>query len=133
MSELSKLSRRERQIMEVVYRHGEATLSQMREEIEDPPTRAALRSILNILEDKKHLRHRKEGREFVYSATKSRVAEGRSAFNRIIDTFFDGSLGQALATHLASPDADYSQEEINDLIQHLEQAKATKHSGRTKG
>ena len=124
MSALSKLSRRERQIMEVVYRRGEATLTQILDEIESPPTRAALRSILNILESKRHLCHRKEGREFVYSPVKSRSSEGRSALNRIIDTFFDGSLGQALANHLSAPEADYTQEEINDLIQHLEQAKA---------
>lgn len=112
--------------MEVIYRYGEATLTQILEEIEEPPTRAALRSILTILEDKRHLKHRKEGREFVYAPTLSRSTEGRSALNRIINTFFDGSLGQALATHLSSPDADYTQDEIDDLIDHLKQAKTDK-------
>lgn len=114
--------------MEIVYRQGEATLTEILQGIESPPTRAALRSILTILEDKGHLKHSKKGREFVYSATTSRSSEGRSALNRIIDTFFDGSLGQALATHLASPDANYTQDEIDDLIGHLNVAKAKKQS-----
>lgn len=118
--------------MEVVYRHEEATLTRILDEIEKPPSRAALRSILTILENKKHLKHRKAGREFVYAPTKSRTSEGRSALNRIIDTFFDGSLGQALATHLASPDARYSQREIDDLIDHLEQAKLQNRTGKKK-
>ena len=109
--------------MEVVYRHGEATLTRVLEEIESPPTRAALRSILRILEEKGHLKHRKEGREFVYQPVKSRATEGRSAFNRMLDTFFDGSLGQALASHLASPGVRYSEAEIDDLIEHLDAAK----------
>ncbi len=121
MSELSQLSRREREIMEIVYQNGTATLSTILERVQDPPTRPALRSILGILENKGQLKHSKSGREFVYQPTSARKKVGRSALKRVLDTFFSGSLGEAVATHMSSPDGDLSDEDLDELMKLVEE------------
>jgi predicted transcriptional regulator len=121
MSDLSKLSRREREIMEIVFALGEATLTEILERVENPPTRPALRSIIGILETKGRLTQgKKRGREFVYRATESRKRAGRSALGTVIDTFFSGSIGNAVATHLNDPRASYSEEELAELAALIE-------------
>ena len=121
MSEFSQLSRREREIMEIVYEAGTATLTEILARVQDPPTRPALRSILGILESKGQLKHGKSGREFVYRPTAARKRVGRSALRRVLDTFFSGSLGEAVATHLSDPDGDLSDEDLDQLMQLIEQ------------
>src|SRR5688572_24754343 len=111
-----RLSRRERQIMEVVYaRGGEATASDVLAALPDPPTRTAVRTLLRILEGKGHLTHRKAGREFVYRPTRPRGQVARSALRRLLDTFFGGSLEQAVATYMADPKAKLSDAELHRL------------------
>ena len=78
MADPGQLSKRERQIMDVIYAHGEATVSQILAGIPSPPERGALRTLIRILERKGHVAHRQEGREFVYRPTKPRGAAGRS-------------------------------------------------------
>src|SRR5258706_8702206 len=112
MSELTQLSRRERQIMELVYARGEATASDVLQSLPDPPTRTAVRTFLRILETKGHLRHTKRSREFVYHPVRRRERAGKSALMRVLETFFDGSLEKALAAHLSDPDAEISPEEL---------------------
>jgi len=127
MSGLSKLSRREREIMEIVFALGEATLTDILERVDDPPTRPALRSILGILEDKgKLVRGSKRGRELLYRATESRKRVGRSALGKVVDTFFSGSLGDAVATHLSDPKAKLSDAELDELAQLIESKRAQK-------
>ncbi len=126
MTTLAKLSRRERQIMEIVYALNSATLSEILDRVENPPTRPALRSILGILENKGHLTHDKRGREFVYRATRSRTTEGRSALKRVLDTFFSGSIGEAVATHFSDPKANYSEEELAELVESIKRAQNRK-------
>jgi predicted transcriptional regulator len=121
MSELSQLSRREREIMEIVYRNGTATLTEILARVKDPPTRPALRSILGILESKGHLKHGKRGREFVYRPTLPRKRVGRTALKRVVDTFFSGSLGEAVASHLSDPKGDLSDEDLDELMALVEQ------------
>ena len=123
MAALTKLSRREREIMEIVYALREATLSEILDRIDSPPTRPALRSILGILENKGHLTHQKRGRQFVYQPTQAREQVGRSAFASILQTFFDGSLERAVASHFTDPNAKYSDEDIEELVAHLESLK----------
>ena len=94
------LSRRERQIMEVVFARGEATVNQICAEIPDAPTDMAVRRMMHILEEKGHLRRRKEGREVVYLPAQSKARAGLNALQRVLDTFFDGSLDEALAAQL---------------------------------
>src|SRR5947209_20065267 len=103
MADPRQLSKRERQIMDVVFAHGEATVSQILAGIPDPPMRGALRTLLRILEKKGHLTHRKQGREFLYRPTQPRGQAGRSALRRVLDVFFGRSLENAVAAHLSDP------------------------------
>src|SRR3954468_7077917 len=104
MSDPLQLSKRERQIMDVIYAHGgEATVTRVLAEMPDPPMRGALRTLLRIMERKGYLTHRQEGREFIYRPTKPRGQAGRSALGRVLDVFFGGSLEHAVAAHLSDP------------------------------
>jgi BlaI family transcriptional regulator, penicillinase repressor len=103
MADPRQLSKRERQIMDVVYARGEATVSDVSDGIPDPPMRGALRTLLRILESKGHLTHRKQGREFIYRPTEARGQAGRSALARVLNVFFGGSLENAVAAHLSDP------------------------------
>jgi BlaI family penicillinase repressor len=111
----SQLSRRERQIMDIVYAHGEASVSDVLAEIPDPPARGALGRLMTILENKGHIRHYQKGREYIYQPTVSARKAGPSAMRRVVDTFFGGSLRQAVAAHLAQKDTDISDEELRRL------------------
>src|SRR6187402_895943 len=102
MPEPSELSRRERQIMDAVFALGEATVNQVVAAIPSPPTAMAVRRMMHILERKGHLRRRPAGREVVYAPCQPKGAAGRQAFERVLETFFGGSLEDALAAHLHS-------------------------------
>ena len=99
MSDQSHLSKRERQIMDVVYAHGEATVTTMLAEMPDPPMRAHCARCYRIkrVERKGYLSHRQDGREFDYRPTQPRGQAGRSALGRVLDVFFNGSLENAVA------------------------------------
>jgi predicted transcriptional regulator len=125
MADPSQLSKRERQIMDVVYAHGEATVSQMLAEMPDPPMRGALRTLVRILERKGHLTHRQVGREFIYRPTQPRGQAGRSALGRVLDVFFNGSIESAVAAHLSDPRraGKMSPDELQRLSDLIEQAR----------
>ena len=114
-----KLSRRERQIMDILYAHGGATTMEVWRDLPDPPTDMAVRRLLHILEEKGHVRRRKRGREFVYVPKRSKGTAGKAAFQHVLDTFFEGALDEALAAHLAKKQSNVSPEQlqrIQDLI-----------------
>ena len=90
-----QLSRREREIMAIVYRLGQATVGEVLEAMDDPPSYSAVRSTLNILENKGHLAHRHRGNRYVYLPTVDRTAARRSALEQLVTTFFDGSAADA--------------------------------------
>ena len=92
MPQPSELSRRERQIMDVVFAIGEATVNQVVEAIPSPPTAMAVRRMMHILEEKGHLRRRQSGREVIYAPRQTKAKAGRTAFERVLETFFGGSL-----------------------------------------
>ena len=119
----SQLSRRERQIMDIVYAHGEASISDVLAEIPDPPARGALGRLVAILENKGHLKHYKKGREHIYQPTVPAQKAGPSAMRRVVDTFFGGSLRQAVAAHLAQKDTDIPDEELKRLARSIRQAR----------
>jgi predicted transcriptional regulator len=119
----SQLSRRERQIMDIVYAHGEASISDVLAEIPDPPVRGALGRLVAILENKGHLKHYKKGREYIYQPTVPAQKAGPPAMRRVVDTFFSGSLRQAVAAHLAQKDTDISDEELKRLAGLVRQAR----------
>src|SRR5690349_14784507 len=96
------LSRRERQIMDIIYRRGEATAAEVMLDMPAPPvSKTAVRTFLRILEEKGHLQHMLQGQTYVYRASQSRQKAGRSALRRVLNTFFDASLEKALAAHLS--------------------------------
>src|SRR5881275_449899 len=109
------LSRRERQIMDIVYRRGEATAADVLDDLADPPSKTAVRTLLRILEEKGHLVHRQEGLTYIYRPSRPRSRAGRSALQRVLQTFFDGSLEKAVAAHLGDPASELSAEELRRL------------------
>jgi BlaI family penicillinase repressor len=125
MADPRQLSKRERQIMDVVFARGEATVAQVMGGIPDPPMRGALRTLLRILERKGHLTHRRLGREFLYRPTQPRLPAGRSALGRVLDVFFGGSLEHAVAAHLSDPRraAKLTAEELRRLSDLIENAR----------
>jgi predicted transcriptional regulator len=92
-----QLSRRERQIMDVIYARGQATAAEVAAALPDPPSYSAVRALLRILEQKGHLRHQEEGPRYVFLPTVSRDRARRSALRNLVRTFFDGSPAQAAA------------------------------------
>jgi len=123
MDEQSRLSRRERQIMEIVFARGTATATEVRAAMADPPTRTAVRTLLKILEGKGYLQHETRGREFVYQPTQPRRRVGQSALRGLLHTFFDGSLEKALAAHLTDPETHPSPEELKRLARLIGEAR----------
>src|SRR4030095_2713355 len=102
MSAPHRLSRRERQIMEIVYRLGEATAAQIHEQIEDPPSYSAIRALLRILVEKEHLLHRADGPRYVYAPVVSRSKARSAALAGVVENFFEGSAVRAAAALLGS-------------------------------
>jgi len=119
----AEYSRRERQIMDAVFALGEATVNKIVETIPDAPTSMAVRRMMHILEEKGHLKRREEGREVVYVPRESKDKAGRSAFQRVLETFFGGSLEEALAAHLAARKGGVTTEERERLISLIEQVR----------
>jgi predicted transcriptional regulator len=124
MADFTRLSRRERQIMDVVFARGRATVHEIRTALPAPPTPMAVRRMLAILQDKGHLKREKRGREFVYLPRQSKQAAGLKALRQVLATFFGGSVGAALASHLEKPGTELSGDDlarltklINDLSQ----------------
>ena len=126
MDEHAHLSRRERQIMDIVYARGQATATHVMEDMADPPTRTAVRTLMGILEEKGHLEHHKQGREFVYTPTRARERAGQSSLSRVLDTFFDSSLEKAVSSHLLNSRADVSEAELKRLAQLIRAARKNK-------
>jgi predicted transcriptional regulator len=118
-----KLTRRERQIMDVLYRKGRATAAEIMEEIPDPPGNSAVRAMLSVLEEKKHIRHEAEDLRYVYMPVVPREKARRSAVTHLVDTFFDGSAEQAVATLLSVSARSLRPEDFDRLAALIEQAK----------
>jgi BlaI family transcriptional regulator, penicillinase repressor len=118
-----RLSRRERQIMDIVYARGAASALQVHADLPDPPSQTAVRTLLRILEEKGHLKHRQEGLKYIYQPSKPRGRAGRSALRRVLETFFDGSLEKAVAAHLSDPTAELAPEELERLASLIRQAR----------
>lgn len=123
MDEQSRLSRRERQIMDIVYARAEASATEVWQSLPDRPSRTAVRTLLRILEEKGHLRHEKRGRQFVYHPIRPRRGAGQSALRQVLHTFFDGSLEEAVAAHLAHPGSELSPDELKRLAKLINEAR----------
>src|SRR5690348_13331787 len=119
----TQLSRRERQIMDVVYRLGRATAADVLDGLPEPPSYSAVRTMLRLLEEKGHLRHEQDGPRYVYVPTVARDRARRSALDHLVRTFFDGSTEDVVAALLARTDRP-SDEELERLALLIEQARA---------
>jgi predicted transcriptional regulator len=117
------LSRRERQIMDVVYQLGAATAAEVQERLPDPPSYSAVRATMRILEEKGHLRHYEDGPRYVYEPTVARDAASRSAVRHLLSTFFGGSVEQAMTALLDATDRKLSRDEVDRLSRLIEQQK----------
>jgi predicted transcriptional regulator len=122
-SRYEKLSRREREIMDVVYRAGEATAGEVLKGLADPPSYSAVRATLRILEEKGHLSHRRDGRKYVFRPTVSPKTVRRSALGKVVKTFFDGSTGEAVAALLDMSAKNLSDEELARLKEMIDEAR----------
>jgi predicted transcriptional regulator len=113
------LSRRERQIMDVVHRLGSGTVADVRAQLDDPPTYSTVRALMNTLESKGHLRHEQRGRAYVYAPTVEPEVARTSALRRVVDSFFGGSPTDAAVALLGmSGDLDdAAQERLQRLIE----------------
>ena len=125
--ELNTLSRRERQIMDIIYTRGQATANEVLENLSDPPSYSAVRALLRVLEEKGHLRHTLDGQRYVFSPTVARERVQQSALRRVLQTFFDNSTEEAVAALL-----DISQERLSDEeLERMEKLiKQTRREGR---
>jgi predicted transcriptional regulator len=117
------LSRRERQIMDILYRLGSATAAEIRANLPQPPSYSAVRALLRILEEKGHLRHHYDGPRYVFTPIVPRPAAQKSALRQMLRTFFDGSATLAVAALLDMSARDLSDDELEQLGKLVEQAK----------
>ncbi len=116
-------SRRERQIMDVLHARGQATAAEVLAALPDPPGYSAVRALLRILEEKGHIRHRRDGARYVYLPRVSRETASRCALNRVVSTFFQGSVAQAMAALLETSDTQLSDADLTKLQQIIQQAR----------
>ena len=123
MPDKDTLSRRERQIMDVLYRLGAATAAEVQSNIPEAPSYSAVRALLRILVEKGHIRHSYDGPRYVYSPIISRPVAQKSALKQLVKTFFDGSTSNAVAALLDMSGKDLSDSELDRLAKIVEQAK----------
>lgn len=117
------LSRRERQIVDILYAHGRATAAEVQAALPDPPSYSAVRAMLRILEDKGHVRHDQDGPRYVYLPTVARENAKRSALRHMLQTFFDGSAEQAISALLDESSSRLSDAELDRLGRLIAQAR----------
>jgi len=120
------LSRRERQIMDVLYRTGRATAAEVQAGLPDAPGYSAVRTMLRILEEKGHVRHEADGPRYVYIPTVARDRARRSALKHVLNTFFEGSASQVMAALFELSSRDLADDEIARLRQLIDTAKQKK-------
>jgi len=117
------LSRRERQIMDVLHAKESAAAAEIRTALPNPPSYSTVRALLRILEEKGHVRHRQDGARYIYLPCVSREVASRSALKRLVTTFFQGSVTQAMAALLETADTRLSDAELDKLRQMIKQAR----------
>ena len=118
-----QLSRRERQILDILHARGRATAAEVRALLADPPGYSAVRALLRILEQKGHAKHRRDGIRYVFLPTAPRAQASRTALRRVLATFFGGSVGPAVAALLEVSDTRLPESEMNKLQAIINKAK----------
>lgn len=120
---LGNLSRRERQIMDVLFQRGRASAADVQEALPEPPSYSAVRALLRILEEKGHIRHEADGPRYVYLPRHDRDKARQSAMRHLVQTFFNGSTGEAIAALLGSEGGRLTADEIDRLAVMMGQAR----------
>ena len=126
------LSRRERQILDVVYALGRASAAEVVTRLPDAPGKTAVRTFLRILEEKGHLVHEEDGRTYIYLPSRPRERAGAGAFRRVLDVFFGGSLEEAVAAHLGESAADLDDAQLKRLAGLIRDARKSRQTARIK-
>ncbi|MGA3185669.1 MAG: BlaI/MecI/CopY family transcriptional regulator [Bryobacteraceae bacterium] len=121
------LSRRERQMMDILYRRGRATAAEVHELLADPPSYSAVRAKLRVLEEKGHVRHEAQAARYIYSPVVARDKATESALRHLLSTFFDNSAEQAMTALLALRPGKFSREKLDELSELIERAKKEGH------
>ena len=109
--------------MDIVYRRGEVTAAQIQADLADPPSYSAIRALLRILVDKKHLQHREDGPRYIYSPTVPRQTARARALAQVVNTFFDGSALKAASALLGSSQRKLTKSELDELSALVEAAR----------
>ena len=117
------LSRRERQILDILYQRGQATAADVQNALPEPPSYSAVRALLRILEEKGHVRHQQDGPRYIYLPTVARENAKRSAMRHMLRTFFDGSAEQAISALLDDASTKLSSAELDRLARLIEDAR----------
>lgn len=120
---LDKLSRRERQILDILFRRGKASASDVQSELPESPSYSAVRALLRILEEKGHIRHDDEGGKYIYSPVISRAKARQLALKSMMETFFDGSASSVVAALVDGEAEKLSREELDRLSKIIERAR----------
>jgi predicted transcriptional regulator len=120
---LAALSRRERQIMEIVWRDGRATAGEVLDRLPEPPSYSAVRALLKVLENKGHLKHVNEGTRYVYLPTVPADRARKSALKKMLDTFFEGSAEKAVAALLTIGRDDLAPGDLDRLAELIDEAR----------
>ena len=116
-------SRREREIMDALYKLGKGSAADIRDEIADPPSYTAIRTLLTILENKGHVRHASDGTRYIYRPAIAREQMGKRAMDSLLKTFFDNSVERAVTALLSHEDADISREDLDRLAKLIDKAR----------
>jgi predicted transcriptional regulator len=119
----NRLSRRERQILEILYQRGQASASEVQDAMEDAPGYSAVRALLRILEAKGYTSHKRDGARYIYLPATPRTQAAQAALLQVVQTFFGGSVERAVATLVSDADTKLSDAELDRLAQLIEQAR----------
>jgi BlaI family penicillinase repressor len=119
----TKLSRRERQMMDILYQRGRATAAEIHEQMADPPSYSAVRAKLKVLEDKGHIRHEVQATRYIYTPVVARDRAKESALRHLLSTFFDNSAEQAMTALLELKPGELSRDKLDKLSALINQAK----------
>ena len=121
--ETPALSRRERQVMDILHKHGEATVAEIMADLPDPPTYSAVRSVLRILGEKKMILFKEEGPRYIYYPARDTEATRDGALAHVVSTYFAGSPEQAVTALLRIADVDMKDDEIERLRERIRRAR----------
>jgi len=120
---MEKLSRRERQIMDVLYERGRATAAEILAALPDPPSYSAIRALIKVLEDKGHVKHQEDGPRYVFTPSVPRAKARKNAVRHLLQTFFDDSAGEAVASLLGASGSKLKPEELDKIEELIARAR----------